>query len=142
MYPTTATFDTLIKKNIRLFHWSGTINTSTPISFVDKDIITGTITRSISGEALEIGSVYSSQLSLELNLPSVSRYELYGVTISLSVSIDGATDVIPMGTYTITEALQSASTITITAFDDMIKFDDVPFNPANNANVQSPLSWL
>lgn len=142
MYPTTATFDTLIKKNIRLFHWSGTINTSTPISFVDKDIITGTITRSISGEALEIGSVYSSQLSLELNLPSVSRYELYGVTISLSVSIDGATDVIPMGTYTITEALQSASTITITAFDDMIKFDDVPFNPANNANVQSPFSWL
>ena len=141
MYNASATFNTKIKENIRVFHWSGVINTPTPISFSDSDIISGSLVRQISGETLEVGTVYSSQLTLEVKLP-VSRYELYGCTITLNVSIDGASDVIPMGEYIITEALQSASVISITAFDSMIKFDDVTFSPAQNTNVQLPLAWL
>lgn len=140
MYSASATYKTKIKEKIRKFYWSGVINTPTPISFYDKDIISGQLIRSISGEKLEIGSVYASQLSLEVNLPSVSRYELYGCTMTLSCELDGATDVIPMGQFIITEALQSASKITITAFDSMIMFDDVRFAPSNV--IQTPFEWL
>lgn len=141
MYSASAAFLTAIKSNIRVFHWSGTISTPTPITFGDSDIIEGNIIRSIAGESLEIGSVYSSQLSLEVKLP-VSRYELYGCEIALSVQLDGALDVIPMGTYIITEALQSVGAIKITAFDSMIKFDDVPFSASLNNSIQSPFGWL
>ena len=142
MYNASADFTTKIKESIRQINWSGVINTPTPISFSDDDIISGELTRSISGEKLEIGSVYASQLTLEINLPNVSRYELYGCTMTLTCSLVGATDVIPMGTFIITEALQSASKISITAFDAMIKFDDVAFSPALNDTVQSPFAWL
>lgn len=142
MYSTSATFQTKIKDKIRVFHWGGTINTPVPITLKDKNFLSGSLTRAISGQALEIGSVYSSQLSLELDLAGVSRYELYDKTISLDVKLDGATDVVPMGVFTITEALQSASKITITAFDDMIKFDDVKFVPTDNTSVQLPYKWL
>jgi len=142
MYSTSADFRTKIKDDIRIFHWSGEIQTPAPISFDDEDIIAGEITRAISGEKIEIGSVYASQLNLEVNLPSVSRYELYGCEISLSVKLDGASDVVPMGTYIITEALQSASKITITAFDAMIKFDDVTFSPSLNNTIKKPYEWL
>lgn len=142
MYSTSADFQTKIKKSIRQLHWSGTIQTPTPISFQDDDIISGSLVRSISGEKLEIGSVYSSQLTLEVILPSVSRYELYGCLMSLSVQLDGALDVVPMGEFIITEANQTASTISITAYDSMIKFDDVAFSPALHTAIQSPFGWL
>ena len=142
MYSTSADFQTKIKKSIRQLHWSGTIQTPTPISFQDDDIISGSLVRSISGEKLEIGSVYSSQLTLEVILPSVSRYELYGCLMSLSVQLDGALDVVPMGEFIITEANQTASTISITAYDSMIKFDDVAFSPALHNSIQTPYAWL
>lgn len=142
MYNASATFQTKIKESVRQFRWSGTINTATPISFTDLNILSGSLVRSISGEALEIGSVYASQLSLELNLPNVSRYELYNKTIVLNCQLVGASDVIPMGTYIIAEALQSASKITVTAYDAMIKFDDVNVNAQNFTTVQSPYIWL
>lgn len=142
MYSVSAQFLTKIKENIRELHWNGTIQTPTPITFDDYDIISGELTRAISGERLEIGSVYSAQLALEVNLTGVSRYELYGCEISLNCEIDGASDVVPMGEYIITEANQSASTISITAYDAMIKFDDVAFSPASNNTIQTPFAWL
>jgi len=98
------------------------------------------LVRAISGERLEVGSVYASQLNLEVEVPGVSRYELYGCTMTLNCSIDGASDLIPMGVFTITEALQSASKITITAYDSMIKFDDVVFSPSTE--IKTPYEWL
>ena len=142
MYSTSATFQTKIKDSIRGIHWSGVINTATPISFSDSNIITGELTRSISGDKLEIGTVYSSQLTLEVDLSGVSRYELYNKGITLSCNIDGASDVIPMGEFIITEALQSASKITITAYDNMVKFDDVPFSASTDTSIQTPYNWL
>lgn len=142
MYSTSATFQTLIKEKIRKFYWSGTINTPTPINFVNKNVLSGELVRSISGEKLEIGTVYASQLTLEMDLPSVNRYELYGMTLTLNCELDGASDVIPMGEFIITEALQSASKITITAFDNMIKFDDESFSASLNNTIQTPFAWL
>lgn len=142
MYSASADYLTKIKDVIRMIHWSGTISTPTPINFSDDDIVTGSLVRSISGEKLEVGSVYSSQLNLEVDIAGISRYELIGCEITLNSSLDGALDVIPMGTFTITEALQSASKITITAYDSMIKFDDVDFVPSSHLTIQKPYEWL
>lgn len=142
MYSASADFQAKIKDAIRGIHWSGSISTPTPISFNDSNVLSGNLLRSISGESLEVGSVYSSQLTIELDLPSVSRYELYGCEITLNCSVDGALDVIPMGTFTITEALQSVSKITITAYDNMVKFDDIAFAPSSHLTIQKPYEWL
>lgn len=143
MYSASADFLNAIKSKVRKFHWSGGINTTTPIEFDDEDnLLSGTITRKISGNKLEIGTVYISQISLEIVLPTVSRYELYGKQITLNVSIDGASDVIPMGIFTIAEATQTADKIKIKGYDNMAKFGDVAFSSAINNNIQSAYQWL
>ena len=143
MYSASATFNTKIKQNTRSLHWSGSIvaNGNT-YSLSDDDLISGSITRSISSQSLSIGTAYASTLSMEFILPGVSRYELYNGNIDVSVTLDGATDVIPMGKYIISEAMQTSDHITIKAYDNMVKLDNVPFNPSSNTNIQTPYAWL
>lgn len=143
MYSASATFNTKIKSNTRGLHWSGTITANgNTYSLSDDDLISGSITRSISSQSLSIGTAYASTLSMEFILPGVSRYELYNGNIDVSVTLDGATDVIPMGKYIISEAMQTSDHITIKAYDNMVKLDNVPFNPSSNTNIQTPYAWL
>lgn len=143
MYSASATFNTKIKSNTRSLHWSGTITAGgNTYSLSDDDLISGSITRSISSQSLSIGTAYASTLSMEFILPGVSRYELYNGNIDVSVTLDGATDVIPMGKYIISEAMQTSDHITIKAYDNMVKLDNVPFNPSSNTNIQTPYAWL
>ena len=150
MYTASADFQTKIKSNTRQLKWSGTITTVGGVTYdfnTDKDspkgkIVSGSITRSISSQSLSIGTAYAGTLSMELILPGVSRYELYNGKISLSVSVAGASDTIPMGTYTIGEAMQAADCITIKAYDNMILLDDVNVSPEDMTLVQSPYVWL
>lgn len=142
MYSVSADFLTAIKKDVLKFHWSGSINTTTPIALDDDNFLSGQIQKRISGKKLEIGTVYTSQLTAELYLPTVSRYELYGKEITVSVSVAGALDVIPMGTYIITEATQTMDHIQIKANDDMIKFSNIAFAPINHTSMQLPYTWL
>lgn len=145
MYSASATFNTKIKQNSRGIHWSGTITTTGggSYSFTDSNIVNGgSITKAISSQSLNIGTAYAASLSIELILPGVSRYELYNGNIDVSVTLDGATDVIPMGKYIISEAMQTSDHITIKAYDNMVKLDNVPFNPSSNTNIQTPYAWL
>ena len=152
MYSASAAFLTKIKSNTRKIEWSGTITTvgGSTYSFnlggdFDNNIgaiVSGTISRSIASQELNIGTAYAGTLSMELIFPGVSRYELYNGTISLSCSIDGALDVIPMGIFTISEAMQTADHITVKAYDNMIKFDAVNFNASLNNSVQTPYKWM
>ena len=150
MYSASADFLTKIKSNIRKITWSGTITTvggstyqfDDDPSTVKGKIISGTINRSICSQSLNVGTAYASTLSMEFVLPGVSRYELYGGEITISCSIDGALDVIPMGVYTISEANQTSDHITIKAYDNMVKFDAVNFSASLNNSIQSPYAWL
>lgn len=143
MYSASATFNTKIKSNTRSLNWSGTITANgNTYTLSDDDLIKGSITRSISSQSLSIGTAYAATLSLEFILPGVSRYELYNGTIEMSVSLDGASDVIPMGVYTISEALQTSDHITIKAYDNMLKFDEVNFAPSSHLTIQKPYEWL
>lgn len=150
MYSASADFLTKIKSNARNIKWSGTITTvggsvydfDTDFESEDGKIIQGSITRSISSQRLNIGTAYASTLSLEIVLAGVSRYELYAGVVELECTVDGALDVIPMGTYTISEALQSSDHITIKAYDSMVSIDSVEFVPASHVLVQTPYDWL
>lgn len=150
MYSASADFLTKIKSNTRKITWSGSIATvgGTTYDFDDDattqngKIISGSITRSISSQALSIGTAYASTLELELAFPGVSRYELYNGTVEIFCSIDGASDVIPMGVYTISEASQTLDHINVKAYDNMLKFDAVPFSAGQNVTIQSPYAWL
>lgn len=150
MYTASADFLTKIKSNIRKLSWSGSIVTGGGTTYqfdTDKDsnkgkIVSGSITRSISSQKLNIGTVHSNSITLEVILAGVSRYELYDGVVTISCSLDGASDVIPMGVYKISEADQTADHITIKAYDDMVKFDGVNFNPANHTSIQKPYAWL
>lgn len=143
MYSASATFNTKIKSNTRSLNWSGIITANgNTYTLSDDDLIKGSITRSISSQSLSIGTAYAATLSLEFILVGVSRYELYNGTIEMSVSLDGASDVIPMGVYTISEALQTSDHITIKAYDNMLKFDEVNFAPSSHLTIQKPYEWL
>lgn len=150
MYSASADFQTNIKSNIRKIKWSGTITTVGGSTYdfdddpntSDGKIISGSITRSISSQSLNVGTAYASTLSLEVILSGVSRYELYGGVVDISCSIDGALDVIPMGKFTISEANQTSDHITVKAYDNMVKFDSVNFIPTNYTSVQLPYLWL
>lgn len=143
MYNASNTYKNLIKSNVRKLNWSGTITLdNTTINFSSDNILSGSLTRQISGSTLEIGTVYASELTLEVYLPSVSRYALFGKRITLKSTLDGATDVIPMGTFTIAEATQAADHISITAYDDMLKFSDANFAPTLYVELLTPYQWL
>ena len=150
MYSASATFLTKIKSNTRKIKWSGTITTvgGSVYSFDDDSetlngkIIQGSITRSISSQSLNIGTAYASTLSLEVVLPGVSRYELYEGIVEVSCSVGGATDVIPMGIYTISEASQTLDHINVKAYDNMLKFDATKYEVGQHIAVQTPYAWL
>ena len=146
MYPASADYKAAIKSDTVELSWRGDIVTigGNTYSFTKDDINpdSGSIVRRISTQSLKIGTVFASTLSIELILPGVSRYELYGATISIVNSVEGAADEIPMGTFTITSANQTADHINITASDDMIKFSEVNFSPSLNNSIQSPFAWL
>lgn len=142
MYPASADFITAIKSEARHIHWSGSIDFDTPITFDDEhNIVSCNISKQISGQRLDIGTVYIGQVSAELILPSVSRYELYGKTIEIFVTVEDVADVIPMGIFTITQATQTADHISIKGYDNMSKFEDVNFS-LSNTTIKSPYAWL
>ena len=142
MYNASADFKTKIKQHERMFEYSGSIVTDNDTyDYVGGDIRSGKITRAISGDKLEIGTVYASELNITLGL-SISRYELYGAEIDLSIKLVGASDVIPMGIFTISEVTQTQDRLNIKAYDAMVKFEKVKFVPANHTTIQLPYKWL
>lgn len=146
MYAASAQYINAIKADTVELGWSGIINTvgGNTYSFSKDDIVpdSGSITRMISNQSLKLGTVFSSGLSIELILPSVSRYELFGARVEISNTVAGALDDIPMGKFTVIDAKQSADHISITASDNMLKFADVNFSAAVNNMVLSPYQWL
>lgn len=146
MYAASAQYINAIKADTVELRWSGIINTvgGNTYTFTKDDIVpgNGSIVRMISSQSLKIGTVFAASLNLELILPGVSRYELYGAKVTISNTVVGASDVIPMGEYTINKATQSADHISISASDNMIKFADVDFSASSNNSIQSPYKWL
>ena len=152
MYPVSERFKDYIKRDTVTFEWLGSIvdNDGNEYTLSKEDIAqnTGKITRRCSQERLAIGTTCVSELQISLYL-DVDRYTLFGGTIELvfrlyegvTTNDEPITEDVPMGTFTISECNQLNGRLSIIAYDNMTKFDDVHFSPSQH-DIQSPYDWL
>ena len=74
MYPTSAAYKTAITKNVRDVKITGTITLkdATTINISDADVMQGSLyftEQCVSGEDIEVGNVYVSEMGLTLTSP-------------------------------------------------------------------------
>lgn len=130
----------------------------------------GTLSKSCSSQSsIDLGGVYASELQISLINLQVDRYALPDAQIELFVRMYYATEIrtwndaagftwddmktckwgddpkkpyydVPMGVYTISESVQSANSIKITAYDNMLEFDKSL--PTIDTNGRMPYAWL
>ncbi len=135
-----------IQAPARTYTWHGSVIDVDGIvySFDAGDIVKGSgqITRQVSSAtALEIGTVYTAQLTIRL-YKAINRYKLYDGTIELycDVDVEGVTYSVPMGVYTISACTQEIGCISITAYDNMMALDAVTV--ATDQGQDTPFNWI
>lgn len=113
-------------------NWYGTVESTSGIvyTFDSSNIMEGSgkITREIcTGDDIEIGTTCSAELDIDLLLPNVDRYDLYGGTISLFFQLqlaDDSWETVPVGVFTISDPPErSQNIVSISAYDAMLKFN-------------------
>ena len=112
------------------------------LEITDKDIMQGgvTIEDGVSApNSFEIGGAVIGQLTLILNNldDKFSTYDFYGAEIYIKIGFllpDNTTEFVPKGYFTVDEAIFESATITLTALDNMNKFD----KPYSKSNLKYP----
>ena len=131
MYPTSAAYKTAIQQNIRDVCISGTITLkdATVINISDEDIVQGSLyftEQCVSGEDIEIGNVYASEMGLSLSSPPENPYNLDGARVVLNFGIDvgnGVYEYVPLGYFYVTEIERKNTVVALKALDGMILLD-------------------
>lgn len=130
MYAVSEQFKKAIQDNTRNYYWTGRITTKDEkeYSFTNKDIVKGSgyISNQCCGSnEIEIGSVYSAELSITL-YSEIDRYTLEGGIVTLSFWLDVGADTyeeVPMGIFEISEANRTINCLEIKAYDYMLRFE-------------------
>ena len=145
MYPSSSAYKTAIAQSARTTRITGvlTLSGGGTVNLTSADIVQGTLTVSeqcVSGDALEIGNVYASELCVGLVTPSVSPWNLAGAKLALSFGIDVSGsptwEDIPLGVFWVTDIDRKANFSAIRALDSMLLLD-VPLG-ATNVTAQTP----
>lgn len=139
MYPTSDNYKRAIKAPTVSYKWYGTITFSDNlyVSFDSKNIDQNKskFTRQcVSGESLEIGNVFSSELKLTLRDSddwkiSSKTYNFYDAIITLNFRLEyddngtTRTETVPCGIYKVTEAERTYHTVSLVAYDYANKFN-------------------
>ncbi len=129
MYEVSAAYKEAMKSPVQHFKLRGTItNKNMAYSFTEEDILKGSF--SISNQCcgssnMEIGSVYTGELSMTLLNGIVPRYSMYGAVVEpfFSLLTDEGWEEIPLGIFIINEANYGNSGCEIVAYDRMSLFD-------------------
>lgn len=129
--PSTNFYNNVVKQQVRHISWSGKIITedNDEYPFTAEQIVkdSGTITNEIASDEMEIGTVYSSELTIGLYVDEIEipRSKIYGAVIEIycTISHGETSGVIPMGKFDIVEATQKGNVCTVTAYDFMSRFD-------------------
>lgn len=131
MYPVSEAYKNAIAQNERNVRIIGTITLKdgTVIEIDDEDIVQGSLYVSeqcVSGEDIEIGNVYASEMGLTLTTPPENPYSLDGARIILNFGIEtseGVWEYVPLGYFYVTEIERKATVVNLKALDGMILFD-------------------
>ena len=129
MYQVSDAFKAAMKEPVQTFRIRGKLHLSArDFPFTESNIVKGTF--GISGQCsgsdnVEIGTVYTTELSATFCGMSLPRYTLKDAQVEPSLELqtaDGWEDV-PLGIFNIKEANWEAWGVQITAYDNMSKFD-------------------
>ncbi len=129
MYEVSEAYRQAMKSPVQHFKLRGTItNKNMVYSFTEENILKGSF--SISNQCcgssnMEIGSVYTGELSMTLLNGLIPRYSIYGAIVEPYFSLlttDGWEE-IPLGIFIINEANYGNSGCEIVAYDRMSLFD-------------------
>ena len=133
MYPVSAAYSAAIAGDVRTGKIVGTITRAdnTTIDLTDEDILQGSLyyaEQSVSGDDLDVGSVYAAEMGLSLVTPVSDPYGLDGARIALQYGIQTATEpetweYVPLGIYYVTEIKRTKTTVDIKALDGMLLLD-------------------
>lgn len=130
MYPVSEAYRKAIVGTHRNYKIEGTITlkNGAEIPLSDKNISEGSLSidnQCVNGEAFELGSVYSGQLTITIQ-SDIDRYSLYDGTIRLSFFLEvtkGIFEEVPLGVYNINEAIRKGNNVSLKALDNMIFLD-------------------
>lgn len=133
MYPVSAAYSAAIAGDVRTGKIVGTITRAdnTTIDLTDEDILQGSLyyaEQSVSGDDLDVGSVYAAEMGLSLVTPVSDPYGLDGARIALQYGIQTATEpqtweYVPLGIYYVTDIKRTKTTVDIKALDGMLLLD-------------------
>lgn len=133
MVNTSEKYNKSIYKSNRKFNVKAkiTLADKTILNISNEDIMQGGVIIEdgvSSPNSFEIGGSVIGELTLVLNNldDKFSTYDFYGATIYIQIGLflpDDTVEFIPKGYYTVDDALAESSTITLTALDNMSKFD-------------------
>ena len=129
MYPVSDAYKEAIESRTVTSNWMGTIDpVNGPRIFFDKsnlDQSKSKLTRQYAnGDTLEIGTAYSSQLTIGLR-GVFSKYQFYGAVITLYFQLslpNDQTESVPCGQFTVTDAEFQYNSVKLTGYDSMQKF--------------------
>jgi hypothetical protein len=139
MYPSSSTYKTAIAAAARTTRITGvlTLAGGATVNLTNADIVQGSLTLSeqcVSGDSLEIGNVYASELCVSLITPAVSPWSLTGAKLALSFGIDVSGlptwEDIPLGVFWVTDIDRKETYTAVRALDNMILLD-VPLGATN-----------
>jgi hypothetical protein len=139
MYTSSSAYKTAIAAVARTTRITGvlTLAGGATVNLTNADIVQGSLTLSeqcVSGEGLEIGNVYASELCLSLITPAVSPWSLTGAKLALSFGIDVSGvptwEDIPLGVFWVTDIDRKETYTAVRALDNMILLD-VPLGATN-----------
>ena len=145
--PSVGFYNSVIQAQVRRLDWHGVLTDTDGVahSFTADNIVanTGAITKAAASTTeISLGTVYASQLSLGLYIDDigVSRAKIYGGTITLACTVTAGLNSgnVPLGVFTIAEALQNGELCSITAYDAMVKFDKAYLGVSGLA---TPYNW-
>lgn len=151
MYPVSNDYKAAIAARSVVSNWYGNIDVglADPLPF-DKTNLDQNKSRFVAeyttGDTLSIGTAFSSQLTLVLRGGEdvYNRYQFYNGVIELFFALDipGEDDpeVVLCGTFTITDAKFTYNTVTLTAYDNMQKFEKALTEVPNDGTAYSMIS--
>lgn len=131
MYPVSNNYKTAIAARSVISRWRGEIaitGVADPLEFDETNLDQNKsrwVSEYTQGDTLSIGTAFSSQLTIVMR-GEYTRYQFYNgvITLYFELTIPGEEEpeVVPCGTFTITDAKFTYHTVTLTAYDNMQKF--------------------
>jgi|GEM_PF-3185884 len=143
MYSVTDEYLTSMKGYVHRFKIKIDIGTDT---FTDEDLISGSCRFSVANsdsDSVSIGTANIGEFKCTLRSDNITRYSLYGKTVTVSVGrlVDDEYIYIQQGVYVISDVSRSKQGFEISAYDLMSKFTKT-FSSSYLGNSASVYDWL